>query len=201
MVDAIYRGGSDPANNSDRSLSSPPTSSGRSGRGRGRTRGRGSVRLSAQDSRVGQIKSEHHHAESDVAMLDTKHEQIKQEGGDADQQPAVSVKAEDSNAQQEPSQAAAGQSVSHQIALSTAETQQDEQPVLSSPAQSNKLQQSGVPSSAQEQLSSPKGDPQQSVQPPSHVPNLQSLSSAGGLSLPRTSLEMLPEEDDYDADE
>lgn len=199
----VYRGTGEQAKTSDKSLSSPPSSGGRSSRGRGRTRGRGSVRISAQDDRAGQSKSEPDAAELDAAMPDVPLQHIKQECLDTHQQPAMLVKAEESSAQEQLLQAADVQPHSHQAASPSIARAQYEQPAQSNLAHGHtpEQQQVSAPALAEAQMHSKAEDLLPSAEPASQALTHRSLASAGALSLPRTSLDVLPEEDDYDADE
>ena len=181
-------------------MSSPPSSSGRSGRGRGRTRGRGSTRITAQDSRSNRVKNERDHAESDAAMPDAYAQQTKQEGAAVEaQQP---IKAEHSSIASAPQEPAVQQPFSDEHLQPNAAAALPGQVVpnslVSGPDQSVQAPESTHEGQIQQEM------PHQSMQ---HVEQTIHGSLApspllpGGLSLPRPSLETLPEEDDYDADE
>ena len=196
----MVRGGGKQANNSDRSLSSPPSSSGRSGRGRGRSRGRGSVRITAVDSRDEQIKAEHGSAELDTAMPDAHAQQVKQESGMLQLAPPLPVKAEQDSAAEASAQILKLQSKAQHMLPSQAAAAM---PAQSSPVHSPTHMAQQPPGSSQA-AAQPEGShtAQQSNVTPTHVPAMQCPPTLpAGLHLAHGSLEVLPEEDDYDADE
>lgn len=199
----VYRGTGEQAKTNDKSLSSPPSSGGRSSRGRGRTRGRGSVRISAQDTRAGQDKSEPDAAELDAAMPDVPLQHIKQESLNTHQQPDVPVKAEDSSAQEQLLQAAVVQPYSQLAASPRTARAQPEQLAQSSLGHGQAAEQQQVTAAAtgQSQMHDTAEDLLPSAASTSQASTLHSITSAAAFNLPGTSLDVLPEEDDYDADE
>lgn len=203
---ALHRSGGD----DDKGLSSPSSSSGRTGRGRGRgrTRGRGSVRISGQDSQRGLIKSEQQDSVGlDAAMPEAQ--QVRQQDATAAELassgclPESNSTLEDcsthqTTAQASPHTAQAGQAIAVESAATLAmgkqasdnstipggAADQQQQPGLGSPAASIT---GDLASQRPKQASAGVGEPHP--------------SGSATLSLPGTVVDMLPEEDDYDADE
>ena len=181
-------------------MSSPPSSSGRSGRGRGRTRGRGSTRITAQDTRAKHVKNEHVTADSDIAMPDSHAQQFKQEVDAVEaQQPGSEIKVDHISTTSESEKPAVQQPL--QDALLQL------QPKAAALSPDQPLPSKHVGNSAQVTHSTNAGQIHQEKphMPTQHVEQstLAAVASVpllpGGSSLPKP--QMAPEEDDYDADE
>ena len=203
---ALHRSGGD----DDKGLSSPSSSSGRTGRGRGRgrTRGRGSVRISGQDSQRGAIKVEQQDSISTHVNMS--------EAQEVRQQDAAAAGAVSSGGLSEPNSTLKDCSIQQTSVPASPHAPQAGQaaafesaaiPATGNPASGSDNKPGGAADQQQQpgfsSLATGNTDDLALRQPAqaSSVTIEPHPSVSASQILPSTAVDMLPEEDDYDADE